>query len=142
MSTSSKGREIDYGKIGDVHLAQVPEVGDCNPGMNPVEYNIIIAPAKMADKIGSILLSDETKDQQGMAMQVGRVVAVSPLAFNYDNWPEGAQKPTPGDIIWYARFAGGLFTGLDDKQYRIIKDKDVGAVITPLAKPVAVAQAA
>lgn len=121
--------EENYGRIGDIHLTQVPKAEDCNPGLDPVEYNLIIAPAIIPDKIGNIVLADETKESKGMAAQVGRIVACSPLAFNYDKWPSLESKPRRGDIVWFARYAGGLFEGADGREYRIIKDKDVGAVI-------------
>ena len=42
-----------------------------------------------------------------MAQQLGRIIAVSPFAFKYENgWPEGS-APRIGDIGWFARFAGG-----------------------------------
>lgn len=126
---TSKGQN-NYGKIGDVHLSQVPELSECNPGLEPTEYNVVIAPAVMPDKIGLILLADDTKETRGLAMQVGRIVSASPIAFNYERWPEGSTPPKAGDIVWFARYAGGMFTGMDEREYRIVKDKDIGAIIT------------
>lgn len=130
MSDSPKGRDVNYGKIGDAHLELVPKVSECNPGLEPTEYNLIVAPAKMPEKLGSIILATTTQDQMSMAAQVGRIIACSPVAFNYERWPEGTKPPKIGDIVWFARYAGGLFEGLDGKEYRILKDKDIGAVIT------------
>ena len=133
MSNSPKPkREVpNLGKIGDARLDLVPLVEDCRPGLNPVEYNCIISLAVMPEKIGSLFLPDINRDQLGLAMQVGRLVAASPLAFSYELWPEGSHKPAVGDIVWFARYAGGEFEGLDGKTYRIVKDKDIGAVIEP-----------
>lgn len=135
---SSKGHEINYGKIGDVHLSQVPELKDCNPGLEPTEYNVVIAPAVQPEKAGSIILIKETQDVRSLAKQVGRIVSVSPIAFNYERWPEGAKPPQVGDIVWFARYAGGLFEGVDEREYRIVKDKDIGAIITAPVKLAAV----
>ena len=93
--------------IADVELAQVPSLDECAPGFRPVEYNVVIAPATQAERIGSILLSDETRERQETAVQVGRLVAVSPFGFSYERWPEGARPPQPGDIVLFARYAGG-----------------------------------
>lgn len=127
MAESKKDEK--YGKIGDIQLAMVPKVDECRPGLAPTEYNVIVAPAVIPEKIGSIVLADTTKEQKGMAAQVGRIIAISPVAFNYERWPKGASPPKLGDIVWYARYAGGLFEGADGREYRILKDKDIGAVI-------------
>jgi co-chaperonin GroES (HSP10) len=130
----------DLGRIGDARLDLVPTLADCKPGLRPTEFNVIVALAKMPKQIGSIHLPDEVQENMGLAMQVARIVSVSPLAFNYAEWPMNAEKPKPGDIAWIGRFAGGEFEGRDGNMYRIIKDRDVGAVIEPL--PVLQAQGA
>lgn len=129
MSTA-KNSLPNLGKIGDAHLNRVPALEECNPGLQPTEYNVIIAPAQMVEKIGSILLPDSERERLGMALQVGRIVAVSPVAFNYEVWPDASDKPQVGQLAWFARFAGGIFEGVDGKEYRIVKDKDIGAIIT------------
>jgi co-chaperonin GroES (HSP10) len=122
----------NFGKVGDVFLHEVPELADCDVGIEEVvEYNLIIAPAVMPGKIGRILIADETRETLGLARQVGRIVLQSEIAFNYDAWPkDGNGPPRVGDIVWFARYAGGIITGRDGKDYRIIKDKDVGAIIS------------
>lgn len=126
-------KEIEsFGKIADVSLATIPPLIECDPGMEPVEYNVILAPAEQPEtigKLGVILAPDSSKEALGLAQQVGRLVACSPLAFNFDVWPAGSRRPQPGDIVWFARYAGGLFTGLDGREYRIFKDRDIGGVI-------------
>lgn len=137
MSTA-KTSLPNLGKIGDAHLSLVPALADCNPGLQPTEYNVIIAPATMPEKIGSLFLPETEKERLGMALQVGRIVAVSPVAFNYERWPDPKDKPQVGQLAWFARFAGGLFEGVDGKEYRIVKDKDIGAIITePNGSPAA-----
>ena len=126
MSNSPKIGNL--GKIGDARLDLVPEVAYCRPGIQPVEYNVVIAPARAPEKIGSLMVPDEYRDNQALAMQVGRIVAMSPLAFDYAVWPKGTQ-PTVWRIAWFARYAGKEFEGADGKTYRILKDKDIGAVI-------------
>ena len=119
----------DYGRVGDVVLSDVPGLADCRPGLEPTEYNVVVIAAVMPEKVGSILIADETRERMGDGLQVGRVIAVSPIAFNYERWPEGASPPGVGDIVWFARYAGGTFTGVDGRQYRLVKDKDIGAII-------------
>lgn len=119
----------NLGKIGDAQLELVPALADCWPGLRPVEYNVIIAPAVMPEKKGSLFLPDEARESMGLAMQVGRIIDASPLAFGYERWPDEALIPGRGDLVWFARYGGGLFEGLDGREYRIVKDKDIGAVI-------------
>lgn len=123
---------LNLGKIGEARLDLIPQLAECKPGMRPTEYNVIIAPARAAEKSGSILKPDEYRETEEMAMQVGRIVAMSPLAFNYDNaWPDGA-KPAIGDVVWYARYAGALIeAAFDGQMYRMVKDKDIAAIIDP-----------
>ena len=130
MSTSSNKSLPSLGKVGDIKLSQVPKLEDCNPGLHPTEYNIIIAPAEIDEKVGGIILADETRERMTDAAQVGRLVAVSPVAFNYERWPAGTNPPQIGDIIWFARYAGGTFEGQDGRSYRIVKDKDVAGTIS------------
>lgn len=118
------------GAIAGVHREQVPSLTECKPGLIPTEYNVIIAPAVMPEQTsGGILLADETKDRQSGAMQIGRLISASAIAFNYDTWPEGYAPPQAGDIVWFARYAGGEFEGADGRTYRIVKDKDIGGII-------------
>jgi co-chaperonin GroES (HSP10) len=136
MRSSSNKREVgSLGKIGDARLDLVPLLADCHPGIRPIEYNVIIAtvPSTDSDKIGSVFIPDEAKETLDLAMQVGRIVAQSPLAYSYEKWPDPSQKPQVGQVVWFARYAGKEFEGADGKMYRILKDKDIGAVIEEAA---------
>ncbi len=133
MRSSSKKPEIgSLGKIGEARLDLVPLLAECRPGIRPIEYNVIVAPAPSTEvegKIGSIFIPDEAKETLDLAMQVGRVIDQSPLAYSYDTWPDKTKQPQIGQIVWFARYAGKEFEGADGKTYRILKDKDIGAVI-------------
>lgn len=126
------GAVPSYGRIGSVDLSSIPPLEACNPGFAPTEYNVLVVPPDKAEKSqGGVIFSDETKDADFMGAQLGRLVALSPIAFNYDDaWTKDMQ-PKLGDVVWFARYAGGVFTGLDGREYRLIKDRDVGGVIAP-----------
>lgn len=132
---TKKINTLNFGKIGDIHLKTViPELEACYPGLAPTEYNLVIAPgepAKTVGKLGLLLIAEETQDQLSMAVQSGRLVAMSPLAFNFAFWGE-AVPPQVGDIVWFARHAGGVFEGADGREYRLIKDKDITGVLPPI----------
>ena len=121
-------------------MGKIPALSDCRPGIQPVEYNVLIAPEDTEEvTAGGIILTSNTKETNDLASQKGRLLSVSPLAFDYSDWPEGSRKPQVGDAVIFAKYAGTLIKGVDGKEYRIIKDKDVAAVLEelPVLPPVA-----
>ena len=112
-------------------MGKIPELSECKPGIEPMEYNVLIAPEETETKTaGGIILLDKTAETESLASQRGRLVAASPHAFSYAEWPDGARKPTVGDAVLFAKYAGGLIDGDDRREYRVVKDKDIIAVLT------------
>lgn len=102
-------------------------------GVCPTEYNALVKPKKAEEKSkGGIILPDESRDREQFAQMEGELVALSPLAFSYAGPSEwnGADKPKPGDRVLFAKYAGALIRGKDGQDYRIIKDKDISAVLS------------
>ena len=102
--------------------------------ISPVEFNVVIEPDRIESgkTKGGIILPDEVKENKDAAMMMGTLVAVSPLAFNYDTWPEEHmdKRPKPGDRVLYAKFAGVIVQEHEKApEYRVTKDKDIIAVI-------------
>lgn len=102
-----------------------------NPsGISPTEYNVLVRPQKVEDKSkGGVILADATLDRKQAFATKGVLVAVSPLAFTYERWPEGETPPQVGDTVIYTKAAGVSVEGVDGEEYKLLKDKDVGAVI-------------
>lgn len=112
-------------------MGKIPDLVDCKPGIDPVEYNVLIAPETVEERTaGGIIRVESAKEQEQTASMRGRLLAVSPLAFNYDEWPAHARKPQIGDAVLFAKYAGVLIKGADDREYRVLKDKDVMAVLS------------
>lgn len=110
-------------------MGKIPELMDCNPGFAPAEYNCVVYPeVTEAVTAGGILLPDRKRETDEISAMKGRLVAASPLAFNYDAWPEGASKPQVGDVVLYAKYGGVLIEGADGKECRVLKDKDIMGV--------------
>lgn len=119
-------------------MGTIPSLSDCNPGFEPTEYNVIIAPEDIETVTkGGIILTDDKKEREGLAAVRGRLVSVSPLAFTYHDahgaphrsgW-HGVEPPKAGDAVIYKKYGGILTDGEDGKEYRILKDSDVIAVI-------------
>lgn len=104
-----------------------------NPsGIRPTEHKVLIEPMTVEEKTaGGIIRPDMNKDGEQFKQTKGRIVAVSPLAFSYarnDEW--GDDKPKPGDLVLYARYAGINVKGpKDGKEYTLANDQDVCAVL-------------
>lgn len=100
-------------------------------GIRPSEFKVLIEPKSVESKSpGGILLPDDVKDRKEFAQQEGVVVAASPLAFSYaskEAWD--GQEPKVGDRVSYAKYAGALIKGKDGKEYRVVNDKDLFAVL-------------
>lgn len=107
-------------------MTTTPAPTDYNPGFRPLEYYVVIAPVALEEKtLGGIILVK--KDEEQIAVQRGRVVAVSPLAFNFAEGDGHAAKP--GDVVLFGRYAGTLQKGVDGKDYRLCRDKDLIAIV-------------
>lgn len=105
-------------------------------GLDPVEYKVIIRPVEETGTIElkggfKLIKPDETKERDQHAAVEGDIVAISPFAFSYEEWPAGARKPQVGDRAIFARFSGNTIKGSDGIEYRIMNDKDVIAVRRP-----------
>jgi chaperonin GroES len=103
-------------------------------GLLPQEYNVVIRMDPTEEKTaGGIIIPVSKKERDELATDEGTLIAVSPHAFSYADWPEGADQPQPGDRVLFAQYAGRIWERGGIK-YRILKDKDIVAVIQPPAK--------
>lgn len=102
-------------------------------GLRPSEFNVVVAmdPTETVSK-GGILLPTQVTDREKLAAEEGTLVAVSPHAFTYADWPAGETPPRVGDRVLIARY-GGVMHERAGKTFRILKDKDIVAVIEPAA---------
>lgn len=100
-------------------------------GIKPVEFNVLLKQdAEQTTTRGGLQLPDELVERNKHAQTRGTIIAVSPLAFNEDVFPAGMEKPKPGDKVAFARHAGTFIEGMDGQEYRVVKDKDIVAVIS------------
>ncbi len=106
----------------------IPDMSTCAPGINPTGFNVLVAIAEQAGRVGSIIIPDNISDRDRLAQVEGRLVGVSPAAFDFAHFPEGT-KPKSGDAVMFAKFAGVVVKGRDNKEYRLLLDKDITAVI-------------
>ena len=102
-------------------------------GIVPLEYKVLVRPDQDAGHIElkggfKLLKPDETRERDQHASMQGVVAAISPLAFTYEEWPEGATIPAVGDRVVFARYSGVTITGNDGVEYRAMNDKDIIAL--------------
>lgn len=110
-------------------MGTIPKLADLKPGIRPSEYNVLIAPEDTEEVTkGGIIIAQSIKDSNDISTMRGRLVAVSPHAFTYAEWP-AKDQPKVGDPVLYAKYAGTLVDGADGREYRICKDKDIAAVL-------------
>ena len=69
---------------------------DVAPGMDPFGGRVIVQLRRIKTKSGSIILVEESKENEKWNNMVGKVVSIGPLAFkNRDTmqpWPEGTDR--------------------------------------------------
>ncbi len=98
-------------------------------GISPTEYNVLIKKDSGPEKIGGVYLPDSTKDRKETMGMKGRIVAVSPLAFTYERWPEGEAKPQPGQLVLITKASGVEVEGNDGEKYWLVNDKNIMATV-------------
>lgn len=98
--------------------------------LQPVEFNVVIELDRTEEKtLGGIILPGQKVERNRLEETEGTLARLSPFAFNYDEWPDAAEKPASGDRVYFARYAGILTECADGRWVRIIKDKEVVATV-------------
>lgn len=99
-------------------------------GIRPTEYNVLVLPKEVETKTqGGIFLPDETLEKESFGRMEGTLVAVSPLAFNYDEWPSADDKPKPGDRVLFSKYNATEIRGKDGQKYWLMKDRSIAGVM-------------
>lgn len=114
-------------------LKPIPLKRSITHGINPKEFKVVV---RLVEEKGYVELKggfklhkpDDLKERDEHAAVEGEIVAISPLAFNYAEWPDRNDVPKVGDMAIFARFSGNTITGNDGVKYRIMNDKDIMAI--------------
>ncbi len=99
----------------------------------PTGYRLMVLDDPVEEKINGIILPNQTRTADEFAQQFGTVVRMGPKAFSIET-PTGvsidAVHPNIGDVVNYAKYAGGTYQ-TDDKGsiYRIINDDDILGIV-------------
>lgn len=114
-------------------MAPIPKLEDCNPGLRATGFAMVVAVAPVPDTSkGGIIIPDAAREKDKLIGVQGRVVSMSPACFDFAAFPENA-TPKVGDAVQFAKLAGVMTTGADGKEYRLIQDRDVIAIIEEAA---------
>lgn len=93
-------------------------------GKRPLEYKVLILPDLVEEKSkGGIILVDREKEQFAKTECV--LVDAGALAFKKDNGEPWADAPKIGDRVAIAKYAGYVIEGKDNKQYRLVADREI-----------------
>lgn len=97
--------------------------------MRLMEFNVAVRQDPTEERTkGGLYVPETVKDREKHSAVMGTIVALSPMAFNADIWPEREPKPRPGDRVVFAKHAG-MFLDHQGEELRVMKDKDIVAVI-------------
>ena len=97
--------------------------------IRPFEFQVVVEVKKVEDRTaGGVYIPDQLKDREQHAGEEGIIVALSPVAFSYAEFPEDTVMPKVGDRVLFRRYAG--FSRVeDDVHYRIMPDREIAAVL-------------
>lgn len=106
-------------------------------GIWPTNYCILIKQNKAPRKKGSLLMPETALDRMDGAITRGVIVAASPLAFDFAQWPDGGagyeRKPRVGDHVHFKKFSYAELEGADGETYWMIQDKELQGLLDPAA---------
>lgn len=101
-----------------------------NSGIRPLEYNVLVLPHEVEEKTtGGLYIPQDTREKEQFGQMEGVIVAMSPLAFNYDEYPAGYALPEVGSRVVFPRYQATEIKGRDGKNYWIMKDKSIAGVM-------------
>lgn len=101
-------------------------------GITPQAYNVLVLPREVEAKTkGGLYLPDDTKEREQFAQTEGELVAVSPMAFTFKDWPEDQadKKPKIGDRVFFSRYQATKVRGTDGREYWLMKDESIAGVM-------------
>lgn len=96
-------------------------------GIHPKGHRVLILPDPVEEvtQSGIILSVGENRDRERLAQLKGTIVEIGDSAW--------LDQPSPwakvGDHVIFGKYSGLIYDGADEKEYRIINDLDVVALV-------------
>ena len=96
--------------------------------IEPIGYNVLVRPAKVQEQTaGGLYKPDTVAARERYRRNCGVIEALGEMAFTFDDWPEGREKPGKGDTVYFSiNDSTELWEG--DDEYLVLADKDIIAV--------------
>ena len=136
------GQALHMGCCNTANVVAEDLVRINDSGIVPTEFKVLVLPDESETQIkarrSNIMVPDAYAAMYAHGSVTGTIIAMSPAAFSYHDWPEGCRIPMVGERIVFARFAGMLVQGKpvrnerghdEPGEYRLLNDKDVVAVL-------------
>lgn len=106
--------------------------GKNTAGYTPIGDMVLVLTDQVASTTqGGVSLPDDVLERLNMAAETGTLAATAEGAFLWSHdrrRPFEGRKPKPGDYVYIERYSGQLITGIDGLKYRLLVDKQVGAI--------------
>ena len=103
-------------------------------GVLPLEYKVLVEPsaaevdpALARAKAMGLQLPPEVLEREFAAQIVATFISAGGNAF--EDWKD-KRLPKAGDSVLIAKYAGVTVKGADGVEYRLLNDKDLGAILT------------
>lgn len=99
-------------------------------GIRPMEYNVLVKPSEVEKTTkGGLILAESTVEKEEFGRMDGTLVAVSPMAFKFEDWPDDVPSPQVGDTVIFSRYQATEITGRDGGKYWLMKDRSIIGVM-------------
>lgn len=101
-----------------------PPLTELNPGLKPMSFAVLVLSKVMETRsAGGIIIPEKVTEREDEAADEGMIVALGSMAGS-ELWT-GMDKPQPGDVVLFKRYAGRSYVGDDGNLYRLMDDKEI-----------------
>lgn len=96
-------------------------------GITPVGHRVLVLPEQIEEttESGIILHTASQREREALAQMYGLVVAMGDSCFA----DQKSQWCKVGDRVSFGKYSGLIYTGKDEKTYRVINDLDIVAIV-------------
>lgn len=97
--------------------------------IQPIEYNVLVKPDAVQDKTpGGLMKPDTVVSREKYRRNKGTIVAISPMAFRFEDWPKNREKPAEGDAVYF-RINDGTEVMDGEDELLLVPDRSILAVV-------------
>lgn len=98
-------------------------------GIHPSGHRILVIPEQvMKSESNSIVLPDAVEERHALAQTAGYIVEIGKTAWQKDDFGN-TKWAEVGDRVLFSKYGGLVLRGNDGKQYRLLNDEDIVAIV-------------